>query len=291
MDELLIEDRRYISSKRAAEITGYAKDYIGQLCRGGYVPAKRVGRNWYVLESGIKDHRFGNASEEKSGAVVPHVRAELGVRENATPRYEVMEATPLLAMHDDRRAAAATVAGRQASDDTSHSGHDLQEVWQAWFEQFRSPEFAVPDKPDPAARAEPDLASEAPLDSGFESSENQSFQSNDSQEPKGLQQSKDSKRVSLIRYTDDMRRNNQTQAPRREAGVRTSGKGIFTARPMSMKTKEKRRRHRRALNIIAILFFVLIVLTTIAGTGFFDKYAISDKRVGQFAGVSFYKKH
>lgn len=60
MDELIIDDKRYISSKQAAKVTGYAKDYIGQLCREGRVPAQVVGRSWYVLESAIRDHRFGN---------------------------------------------------------------------------------------------------------------------------------------------------------------------------------------------------------------------------------------
>ncbi|MHB1163603.1 MAG: hypothetical protein ACYCZZ_03760, partial [Minisyncoccota bacterium] len=63
MDELLIEGKKYISSKQAAKITGYAKDYIGQLCREGRVSARLVGRSWYVLEAAIQDHRFGAVEE------------------------------------------------------------------------------------------------------------------------------------------------------------------------------------------------------------------------------------
>jgi hypothetical protein len=51
MDELTLDDKAYLSSKRAAQVTGYAKDYVGQLCREGRVEARLVGRNWYVLES------------------------------------------------------------------------------------------------------------------------------------------------------------------------------------------------------------------------------------------------
>ena len=50
--------RQYVSSKRAAKITGYAKDYVGQLCREGRVSARLVGRNWYVLESSIREAPF-----------------------------------------------------------------------------------------------------------------------------------------------------------------------------------------------------------------------------------------
>lgn len=63
MDELVIGETRYVSSKKAAQITGYAKDYVGQLCREGKVEAKLVGRNWYVLESSILEHRFGKEDE------------------------------------------------------------------------------------------------------------------------------------------------------------------------------------------------------------------------------------
>lgn len=89
MDEILIEEKKYISSKQAAKVTGYAKDYIGQLCREGRVPARLVGRSWYVLETAIQDHRFGLADiqqNESTEAIVP-------LEEKATtawesPRYE-----------------------------------------------------------------------------------------------------------------------------------------------------------------------------------------------------------
>ncbi len=43
----------YISSKRAAEITGYAQDYVGQLARAGSIEAKRVSGLWYVIEASL----------------------------------------------------------------------------------------------------------------------------------------------------------------------------------------------------------------------------------------------
>ena len=64
MDELEFDGKTYVSSKRAAQITGYAKDYVGQLCREGRVQARLVGRNWYVLESSIHEHRFGPTAAE-----------------------------------------------------------------------------------------------------------------------------------------------------------------------------------------------------------------------------------
>ena len=73
MDEILIEEKKYVSSKRAAKMTGYAKDYIGQLCREGRVPARLVGRSWYVLETAIQDHRFGTTDETAPSASIPPI--------------------------------------------------------------------------------------------------------------------------------------------------------------------------------------------------------------------------
>lgn len=56
-DELKLEGKKYISSKRAARISGYTKDYIGQLCRAGALPARMVGRSWYIEEQALKAHR------------------------------------------------------------------------------------------------------------------------------------------------------------------------------------------------------------------------------------------
>lgn len=122
MDELLIEDKRYVSSKRAAKMTGYAKDYIGQLCREGRVPARLVGRSWYVLESAIHDHRFGG-EDVKPG------------KENAlssaweSPRYESAPTEQILPVS---RLEPQPVALPENEADLSQQ---LQDSWKAWFER------------------------------------------------------------------------------------------------------------------------------------------------------------
>jgi hypothetical protein len=55
----------YISSKHAAEKTGYTQDYIGQLARGGQIEAKRVSGMWYILEESLR------AYKEKADLFVP----------------------------------------------------------------------------------------------------------------------------------------------------------------------------------------------------------------------------
>jgi hypothetical protein len=53
MDEVIVNQIKYISSKRAAKMSGYARDYIGQLVRMGKLKATKVGRAWFVDEKGI----------------------------------------------------------------------------------------------------------------------------------------------------------------------------------------------------------------------------------------------
>jgi len=68
MEEIEIQGRKFISSKRAATITGYAKDYVGQLAREEKVPATRVGRAWYVDESAIRSHAGLTVTEQPKTA-------------------------------------------------------------------------------------------------------------------------------------------------------------------------------------------------------------------------------
>lgn len=60
MDEIVVAQTKYISSKRAARLTGYAQDYIGQLVRMNKVNATKVGKAWFVEEAGLMQHVNGS---------------------------------------------------------------------------------------------------------------------------------------------------------------------------------------------------------------------------------------
>ena len=47
-NEISFNGKKYISSNRASEISGYAKDYVGQLCRSGEIKCQRVGKGWFI---------------------------------------------------------------------------------------------------------------------------------------------------------------------------------------------------------------------------------------------------
>ncbi|MES2006507.1 MAG: hypothetical protein V4436_00195 [Patescibacteria group bacterium] len=56
MDELEIEGKKYLSSRKAAREHKYHIDYVGQLIRAGKINGKKVGRSWYVEEASLKGY-------------------------------------------------------------------------------------------------------------------------------------------------------------------------------------------------------------------------------------------
>lgn len=128
MDELTIGDKIYISSKQAAKITGYAKDYVGQLCREGRVEARLVGRNWYVLESSIREHRFGG--ETKAVDIAPEPLEE-GKPSPTTaweaPKYAPVEEEALMPPLEPQNRP-------QAAPQTAEAVALMQDAWKEWFE-------------------------------------------------------------------------------------------------------------------------------------------------------------
>lgn len=143
MDEILIGDKKYVSSKQAAKVTGYAKDYVGQLCREGRVPARLVGRSWYVLESALQDHRFG---DKKTGQETIAGTRPMGERTSpfATwekPRYEASEGEVLPQMRHSNEEGPAEP---EQANETNMVEH-LQDSWRAWFDHIGAAKETVPD--------------------------------------------------------------------------------------------------------------------------------------------------
>jgi len=61
-EEIFLEGKNYVSSKKAAVTSGYAQDYIGQLARSGAIDAQRVGGLWYVNMASLSDYQRNAAS-------------------------------------------------------------------------------------------------------------------------------------------------------------------------------------------------------------------------------------
>ncbi|MBU2330438.1 hypothetical protein KKG57_03155 [Patescibacteria group bacterium] len=136
MEEITIDDKIYVSSKRAAKITGYAKDYVGQLCREGRVVAKLVGRSWYVLEESIREHRFGaEKTVEEPVSVVSEEKTDV-LHTWKTPQYAAMEPVkvPDFVAKENPRPEANTAVS------------DMQAAWKEWFaDKNQTAQKALPD--------------------------------------------------------------------------------------------------------------------------------------------------
>jgi len=65
MDEVVLDGKTYVASRKAASECGYAQDYVGQLSRKGFIDAKRVSGQWYVQLESLK------AYKEKAEAYKP----------------------------------------------------------------------------------------------------------------------------------------------------------------------------------------------------------------------------
>ncbi|HWH07282.1 MAG TPA: hypothetical protein VNU47_02025 [Candidatus Paceibacterota bacterium] len=151
MDELTIGDKIYISSKRAAEITGYAKDYIGQLCREGRVNATLVGRSWYVLESSLRAHRFGGSEDVQASEKEQVEEKELTNTWNV-PIYKAEETpsvpplAPRVSVNALETHPVASKEGVEAPEDIK----DMQSAWKEWFasrQKVESPEEEIVNEP------------------------------------------------------------------------------------------------------------------------------------------------
>jgi hypothetical protein len=62
--DLFFDGKSFISVGRASELTGYTQDYLGQLCRGGRVPSRMVGRTWYVDQDAVLAHKANPKSRK-----------------------------------------------------------------------------------------------------------------------------------------------------------------------------------------------------------------------------------
>ena len=139
MDEILIGESRYISSKRAAEITGYAKDYIGQLCREGRVEARLVGRNWYVREAAIRDHRFGEEERLKAESELLEplsVKTDPGISQETEPGESLEEETIVKKQVDDEI---------KGGEEPFNIAEQMQDAWKDWFSKNQEVDLAKND--------------------------------------------------------------------------------------------------------------------------------------------------
>ncbi|HEX3099488.1 MAG TPA: hypothetical protein VHQ41_00765 [Patescibacteria group bacterium] len=78
-----------ISLSRAAQLTGYHQDYLGQLCRLGKLPATKVGRNWFTFPEAV--NRLTSPAVSNIDLPVEEILSEL---ENETESEQFVATEP-----------------------------------------------------------------------------------------------------------------------------------------------------------------------------------------------------
>ena len=81
-NHLLIDGKKYLSTREASRITGYSSDYIGQLSRTKKIDSKLIGRAWYIEEKSLikyKNLGLGELSKFRSSVSrEPHFPRSFG---------------------------------------------------------------------------------------------------------------------------------------------------------------------------------------------------------------------
>lgn len=255
MDELLIEDKKYVSSKRAAKMTGYAKDYIGQLCREGRVPARLVGRSWYVLETAIQDHRFGVNDIQPEESVQNTPVEPVIPTKWESPRYESAPDELLPSVN------------RLRTDDIGDNNEEitdserLQDTWKTWFDRIAENETATP-----VVEVEKDTEAKAEI----------------------IEKIEEEKPVDVPVHAV-YRQPPEELLPR---SFKTEDKIEEESEPAVI-PKEKKGWSRASIVMIqafSVLIAVVVASLAMIGSGYLDKYIISISQVRIIAGVGLYNK-
>lgn len=82
MEEIELDGKIYVASKKAAIESGYTQDYVGQLCRGNQIDARRVSGQWYVFVESLRDYKNNAATfkpEPPKYEPDPNVEASLNL--------------------------------------------------------------------------------------------------------------------------------------------------------------------------------------------------------------------
>ena len=276
MDELLIEDKKYVSSKRAAKITGYAKDYIGQLCREGRVPARLVGRSWYVLEAAIQDHRFGAAAEREAKnvvrATIPTFSSSPLLQTWQPPHYEAAPSAEFLpSLNRLERTESTPIPVQKKEIPPETAAPDLDESWKTWFDHVAE----APVTPE---------AHSFPMMSTMIIPENDEAPE---EEPEA-ETEEDDPVVSVPLHI-------LSQAPQQRQQEPFSREGVPPREPKHQEFVVRQTRARgnsatRLLQAALILIAASALAIASIGGGYFDTYLISTSQEIEISGITVYNK-
>lgn len=266
MEELLIEQKKYVSSKRAAQLTGYAKDYVGQLCREGRVPARLVGRSWYVLESAIQDHRFKDGEEVQKPKKIAADSPEKLSSSWKTPHYEPVTAEELPSINRLERVQSAAESETKVAKEEPGAIEHLHDAWQAWFDHVANHKPAAEDS----------VGKEIASEEVFDDEKDEKQEEVDVQVP-----------IRAVYHPE-------LKPPQPSEMLRSQKAEIESSTEESEEEEVQIAISRvsplRYMQVVGIFIAVLTMGLAVIGSGYADKYVLSHTQGNLIAGVSMYKK-
>lgn len=277
MDEILIGDKTYISSKQAAKLTGYAKDYIGQLCREGRVTARLVGRSWYVLESAIQDHRFGSPSEAdpvEEPVIVPDAKED-STDENKlqrtweSPKYEAEIGNEL---------PSVNLLAEEAENADKDNSVGLQDTWQAWFSRISQPADAE------KANNETSMVENDASDTVEE------IQDKPSDETEQVMIAENESEDTLVPIRTIYNLPPQSVMPKVESTEALEDIKITENVKIMRKKSVPLKKIAFTLELIGLVIALTLITLATTNSGYLDKYIISTKPGQLISGVTLYNK-
>lgn len=274
MDEILIDEKKYVSSKRAAKATGYAKDYIGQLCREGRVPARLVGRSWYVLESAIHDHRFGTQKIEGEISKKEQIVKESPLKFQSTwesPRYEAATIDVLPSINRLRSLEEGSKASKTTSQELLGQKEVVEHLQNSWNSMLNKESTA----------ADPEVSDQTVDNQKGEairsvSEDRPSITLEDEGEPVPVHTIYELPPENLL----PLKKENQSPDAYREGELKER---TTTAKRIGV-------RIARLAVLMALFLAVFFAAVAILGSGYVDNIVTSFKQVHEISGINVYNK-
>lgn len=93
-----LDGKSYISAHQAAQISGYAQDYVGQLARTAKINSRQVGNRWYVEKESLLAHKH-----EKDSLLAAVQTASVGIPGSIYRGVSPAPAEPLLNYFEDAK--------------------------------------------------------------------------------------------------------------------------------------------------------------------------------------------
>lgn len=140
MEVITIDGQKFVKASVAARQAGYTADYVGQLARAGSIPARLVGRTWYVDADVLRTHRVEKkrAARVKAREQVKQALAERkkntgeeeGWKSHAISKYERDQADLIPAVPERSVAVHPTAdesTGKEVSAEVEHIEEESDE--------------------------------------------------------------------------------------------------------------------------------------------------------------------